>query len=249
MRMMRRAGLLQSGSFTLAQLFATVNSAEVSGANVTTAATLSKTLPSSASVGDTWYYFFFAGGSLEIARIDYSSSNAITKTQLATVTASGATQRTFSVSGTTANSGTQLYGGNIVSLRFNNKYPTTAIDAVLTNCLKSCVKYADTTGNSTWSNGTTRIPQADVASYTGLCFVAFTANSSYSSGGGSNNWSVSNWETPLTPITAYQNSNSLNRTVIIASTNDNVNYYSPTLNGTGTTAYGHSYSMFRLYDA
>lgn len=257
MRMSRRMGLFGGGKLpTFVQLFSTINSQSSGGANSPSASTRVKSAPS-ISTGSPWYYFFFVGSSLEIARIDLGGDGKYRKTQLSLTASSGAEQ-TFSLNESTglASSNNELYGCFYLCLHFDSTYSPAVIDRMMRNGLKDWPKYYYSSTEGSYTN--LRVAKSLVADYTGACLAAFSGSSTsildvsedYTN---SDNWSISDWSDPLTPIVAYQGNSTLNRTVIRQASagiypDGPLYVYTPTVNGTSATCYTHNYSLFRLYE-
>lgn len=250
MRMDRRAGLLSADVAipTLPELFSNISTWSTNRRNSGTSGSFSFAKPSAMAVGETWYYFYCVGDSLEIARIDCTAADTLVKTRLSsTATGSGGgTKYTFSISGTNAVSDQNIYAGIMLMLKFS-RYPSRIIDYMLSNCFKSCPAFRNASGYG--SPGDTKVKQSTVASYTGLCLAVFLGQSTNSSSATvTTNWSASDWTSPLVPIISVQGSTSLSRTVILGYTSSGTAYYDRTLNGTDNTVYGRCYSLFRLYE-
>ena len=174
MRMNRLTGLYYQGFSvpSFAELFAKVGDFKQAGRSGTSTGTITLT-PSELHDGETWYLFFCVGSSMEIARIDMTSSS-MTKTSLRLVAPGSDTTYASSLNaaGTSIVSNDGVYSGNMSLVWFGSKISPDVIDYMFKNATIGTLKsYYNPSNTNTDAN--LQVAKSTITAKSGIVFASF----------------------------------------------------------------------------
>ena len=213
----------------------------------TISATVSGGITSFISTGEFAYCFYCVGNSLEISRINRTSSG-FTKTRLYL---NGSYSVSIGTNGSWSYSGG--YGCCLALVKFGSKYSSNIIDQVLTQMGKSCIKSYHSSSQA--SSSTLYVTRTSITNNTGVCFSTFEYWPGVSPDGVHNyadmgGISFSNCNAPTSTIHRYYScyveyvdssdnhySEIVSRSTLIAQSGNTSNYYF-SLNGSSIISPG-----------
>ena len=215
---------------TFAELFGGWQHLSHNAWNESSVATRSFSRPSNAVNGETWYLFYFAGGSMEVSRI-YTNSDGTTMTKTRLGYQSDDTSwfgTKMSADGTVIETGGTMRACSMVMLCF--KHPPFVVERMFELASIGTHQFYR---NSTQTNADNdlQIERATVTAKPGVIFAAFRDGST-----SKNCWSVNDSQTPTTAIVGARTGTSGSTISALRGYTNSVQYLGPTADGTSTAS-------------